>query len=393
MLPLYEFFCPVKIVAGNKAADNLTYELSRLGAKRPLVITDKGVVGAGLLQTVVDAFADAEASIGAVYEDTPPDSSNQVVNTVAQLYRHNKCDSIVAVGGGSVMDTAKAVNMLVTEEVDDLLTLMGAEVLKKPLKPMVAIPTTAGTGSEVTYVAVIANPERQIKMPFTSCHLFPDVAIIDPRMTLTMPPKITAATGMDALTHAVEAYTCMQKNPMSDAYAWSAINLIRENLVTAVKKGKNEKARFGMALGSLLAGIAFSNSMVGCVHSLAHATGGICHVPHGVANAIFLPFGMEYNLGKVGRLYAELLLPLAGVEIYAATPEDKRAKRAVQAVRDMTREMSTLCGLPNTLKEAGVPKGKLEEIAGAVINDGSLTFNPTEMDKAEALKVLEAAYE
>ncbi|MFP4474410.1 MAG: iron-containing alcohol dehydrogenase [Desulfatibacillaceae bacterium] len=393
MLPYYEFYCPVKIVAGNKAVDNLTYELEHLGAKKPLIITDQGVVGAGLLQMVVDSFADAEARIGSVYEDTPPDSSNQVVNAVAQIYRQNGCDSIVAVGGGSVMDTAKAVNILVTEEVDDLLTLMGAEVLKKPLKPMVAIPTTAGTGSEVTYVAVIANPERQTKMPFTSYHLFPDVAVIDPRMTLTMPPRITAATGMDALTHAVEAFTCLQKNPMSDAYAWSAIELMRDNLVTAVKRGKNEKARFGMALGSLLAGIAFSNSMVGCVHALAHAVGGICHVPHGVANAIFLPFGMEYNMARVGPLYGQLLLPLAGFDVFSSTPEDRRPVRAVQAARDLVREMNTLCGLPTNLREAGVPKGKLEDIAEAVINDGALTFNPEEMDYTDALKVLQAAYE
>ena len=394
MIPsYYEFFNPVKIMAGSMAVDNLPYELDQLGAKRPLIITDQGVVAAGLLQIVVDSFSGSDATIGAVYDETPVDSSNQVINALARLYRENECDSLVAVGGGSVMDTAKGINILIAEDADDLLEFMGAESLKKPMKPFVAIPTTAGTGSEVTMAAVIANPERNIKMPFTSYRLFPNVAILDPRMTLTMPPKVTAATGMDALTHAVEAYSCLQKNPMSDAYAVAAITLIREYLFTAVENGKDKTARFAMANAALLAGASFSNSMVGVVHSLAHATGGTCHVPHGVANAIYLPHGMEYNLKKAGELYGDLLLPLAGAEVFANTPKSQRPKKAIETIREYNRRLNGMCGLPITLKDAGVPKDKLEAIAAATINDGALTYNPREVTKEDALKLARAAYE
>ncbi len=394
MIPsYYEFFNPVKVMAGNMAVDNLPYELDQLGASRPLIITDKGVVGAGLLQFVVDSFSGSDATIGAVFDETPVDSSNHVVNELARIYRNNDCDSIVAVGGGSVLDTAKAVNILATEGGEDLLDFMGSEILKHPLKPFIAIPTTAGTGSEVTMAAMIADPDRGIKMPFTSHYLYPNVAILDPRMTLTMPPKVTAATGMDALTHAVESYTCMQKNPLSDAHASAAIALVRENLLLAVENGKDKNARFALANAALLAGAAFSNAMVGVVHSLAHAAGGVCHVPHGIANAIYLPHGMEYNMPKVGELYGELLLPLAGAEVYAQTPRDQRPKRAIQAVKTLNQDLNRLCGMPITLKEAGVSEGSLETLAEATINDGAVTFNPREVEKKDALKIIRSAYE
>ncbi|MBI5845504.1 MAG: iron-containing alcohol dehydrogenase [Deltaproteobacteria bacterium] len=389
----YEFSNPVKVIAGKVAVDNVAYELDQLGAKRPLLITDKGVVAAGLLQIVVDGFAGNDVTIGAVFEDTPPDSSNLVVNSVAKMFREAGCDSLVAVGGGSVLDTAKAVNILVTEGGDDLLQYMGAEIIKKPLKPFIAVPTTAGTGSEVTSVSVVANPDKKIKMAFTSFRLFPNVAILDPRMTLTMPPKITAATGMDALTHAVEAFSCKQKNPLSDAYAVTAIALCRDYLVRAVADGSDKEARFAMANASLLAGVAFTNAMVGVVHSLAHAAGGVCHVPHGVGNAIFLSVGMEYNLDVVADHYAELLLPLAGTDVYLATPPAKRAQKAIDTVKALNRELNRLCGLPLTLKDAGVPRNKLEDIAATAINDGSHTFNPKELEYNDALSLIKKAFD
>ena len=220
MIPAYyEYYNPVKILSGRQALDNIPYELENLGCRRPIIITDKGIVEAGLVKTVLNAWAGSDLVVGALYDETPPDSSNVVVNQVAEIYRRNNCDSIVAVGGGSVLDTAKGVNIVITEETDDLMRFIGAERLRKKMRPFIAVPTTSGTGSEVTMVAVIANLEKKCKMAFTSYMLFPDVAVLDPRMTMTVPPHITAATGMDALTHAVEAYSCLQKNPLSDGYA------------------------------------------------------------------------------------------------------------------------------------------------------------------------------
>jgi alcohol dehydrogenase len=393
MLPsYYEFFNPVKILSGNKALDNLPYELDQLGVSRPIIVSDKGVVKAGLMKHVKAAFDSSGMTIGAIFDDVPPDSSSKVVNDIAVVYRENGCDAIVAVGGGSPIDTAKGVNIVISENSDNLMEFEGADRLKKPMQPFVVIPTTAGTGSEVTLAAVIKNTEKNVKMGFASHLLFPKVAILDPRMTITMPPHITAATGMDALSHAMESYTCLQKNPLSDAYAFAAIKMISENLPKAVEDGNDEDARSAMANASTMAGAAFSNSMCGMVHALGHSVGAICHIPHGMAMSIFLPIGLEYNLEKTEKYVAELLLPLGGMEEYTKTPEERRAARTIVLVRKLQQNLHDLCGLPRNLKEAGVPRNKLESIAQAAINDGTLTFNPLEMDEKDAMNVLNEAY-
>ncbi|MFY9399294.1 MAG: iron-containing alcohol dehydrogenase [Desulfomonilia bacterium] len=391
----YEFFNSVKVVSGYKALENIPYELSRVGAKRPIIITDKGVVQAGLVKHVIDSFAGTDTTIGAIFDETPQDSSNVVVNRIAQIYRETGCDSIIAVGGGSVIDTAKGVNIVITEETDDLLKFMGNYRLNKPMKPFVVIPTTAGTGSEVTMAAVIANPEKNIKMQFTSDLILPRLAVLDPRMTMSMPPKITAMTAMDALTHAVEAFIGPQKNPVSDAFAVSAIEMIRDNIRSAVTDGKDKTVRLVMANAALLAGLAFSNSMVGVVHALAHAVGGVCHVPHGIANSIILPFGLEFYMDKSPKVKShieKLLLALAGPEEFVKTPADRQAQASVASIRAITRDLKDLCGLPISLRDTGVPEDKLGDIAQVAVNDGAIAFSPVEVSVEEALGVLKAAY-
>lgn len=386
----YEFICPVKICAGRKAISNLPYELEQLDVRKPLIITDKGVVGANLLVKIEASFADSNTDICAIFDETPPDSSNRVINNVAKIYKEKGCDSIVAVGGGSVLDTAKGVNIVLSEKTDDLLKFQGVDRISGPMIPNIAIPTTAGTGSEVTAAAIIYNEDAGVKMAFMSNKLYPNVAIIDTAMMMTMPSKLTAATGMDALTHACEAYYCLQKNPISDAFAVSAIMLIRDFLALAVENGEDKKARIAMANAATIAGIAFSNSMVGMVHSLAHACGGIAHVPHGIANSILLPFGMDYNVKKATRPLAELADILSKGK--AEGSDEERAARAGQYVRDIARKLNNLCGLPLTLQEAGIKESQLEQIAKVAVNDGSLTYNPEECTEAEALEVLKLAY-
>lgn len=391
MLPsYYEFHCPVKILCGEKSLPNVPYEMQQLGASRACVVSDQGVAGAGLLNRVQAIFAGSGCRIAAVFDQTPADSSHRVVNDIAAVYRREHCDCLVAVGGGSPIDTAKGVNILVSEGDDDLIRFQGVDRLARPARPLIVIPTTSGTGSEVTPAAVITNADTGVKMPFMDSRLYPHVAVLDPEMTLTLPPRITAATGMDALTHAVEAFYCLGKNPVSDAYGSAAIRLIIEHLVPVVADGASTPRRLAMANGAMLAGIAFSNSMVGVVHSLAHATGAVCHVPHGEANAIFLPWGMEHNLAKVGDTIAELA-PLLGV---SPLPESARgrANAAVQAVRDLTARLHELCGLPVTLAQASVERDKLPEIARAAINDGAITVNPEDVTEADALAILEQAY-
>jgi alcohol dehydrogenase len=389
----YEFYNPVKIISGHKALDNLPYELDQLGATRPLIVTGPIISGAGLIKHVKRAFAESGMSIGAIYDQVPNDSSEKVVNQVAQIYRQRDCDALVAVGGGSVIDTAKGVNIVVTENSDDLMRFVGTGILEKPMQPLIAIPTTSGSGSEVTQAAVIADPERNVKMLFTSHRLLPRVAILDPRMMLTLPPDTTAATGIDALAQAVEAYTCLQKNPLSDAYAWTAIKLISRNLVRVVKNSQDEEGRLVLANAACMAGIAFSNSMVGIAHTLGHACGGVCHIEHGVAINVFLPHALEYNMHTVEGYIAELLLPLAGPEIYVQTVRESRAEKSVEFIRDLQDELYELTRLPRTLKEAGVPREKLTEIAKTALGDASIIFNPEELDYDDALRILNEAYE
>jgi len=355
-----------------------------------MVVTDKGVVDAGLINLVREAFADSDKEIGYVFDEVLPDSSNRLVNKLAKLFEKEKCDCFLAVGGGSALDTAKGANIVISEGTDDILLLQGNEIIKKELLPMIAVPTTSGTGSEVTKVAVIYNEEKNIKMAFASDRLYPRVAVLDSRMTMTVPPKLTAATGMDALTHAMEAYTCMQKNPIDDVFARAAIELIRKYLVRAVENGKDEEARLGMANASLLAGIAFSNSMVGMVHALAHACGGVCHVPHGIANAILLPHGLEFNIQSIPRPIAELSGMLGGSIEFME--EKEQAMVTVSLVKNLLGRLNRISGLPVRLRDAGVAEDKLPAIASAAINDGALAFNPVEVSYDEALEVLKKAY-
>jgi len=388
----FEFYNPVKINAGANALEGLPAELQRLNVNKPFIITDEGIVKVGLLQKVLDGFKDSDITIGAVYDQVPPDSSVQVVNETAKIYQEQNCDCIIAVGGGSVIDSAKGMNIVISEHTTDLIQFSGHDRIKNFQQPLIVIPTTSGTGSEVTLVAVVSDKENDRKMLFTSTKLLPTVTVIDPRMTLSLPAKLTAATGMDALTHALEAYTCLQKNPISDAYAFSAIEMVSKNLVNVVNNGKDEQGRFELAVASTSAGIAFSNSMVGAVHGIGHTVGAIAHVHHGMAMAILLPYVMEYNLKKVDDLYGELLLPLAGADVYANTPKEQRASESIKFIKSINKELNQICGMPISLSDAGVKEEQLEEIAQKSLNDGAMILNPEEMNWKEVLKILKKAY-
>jgi alcohol dehydrogenase len=384
----FRFHCPVKIVSGEHALDKLPGEFKQLGAKRPLIVTDAGVAKAGLLDLVQETFDASELGICGIYDRVPPDSPISAILEIVGLYQQNNCDSLLAIGGGSAIDTAKAAKIKLADPAIDLMNFKAVLRMVKPTCPLIVIPTTAGTGSEVTSAAVISDPEKGIKMSLITPAMPPNTAIIDPRMTATLPPRLTASTGMDALTHAVEACLGTQKNPISDAVAGQAIALIAENLVEAVAHGLNLKARLGMANAATLAGIAFSNSMVTMVHALGHSLGAVCHVPHGDAMAICLPDALEFNIDTVGDSLAELLLPMVGPGIYLQTPPAKRAARFIQAIRDLRAKLNELSGLPISLKDAGVRDDQLQAVADLSPSDGAAYYNRKKFTAAEALSVL-----
>ncbi|KJV40381.1 iron-containing alcohol dehydrogenase [Acinetobacter brisouii] len=389
----YEFFCPVKVIAGHAALEHIPFELATLGAKRPLIITDKGVRTNGLLEPIETAFSSTDAEIGFIFDEVPPDSSLETVKKAAAFYREHQCDALLAVGGGSVIDTAKATNILVTEGGDDLLKYSGAHNLPKPLKPFFVIPTTSGTGSEVTMVAVVSDPVKNVKMAFASYYLMPHAAILDPRMTQTLPAHLTAMTAMDAMTHAIEAYTCMAANPLSDAYATGAIKKISQNLFKVLDNPKDAEARLELAQASTMAGIAFSNSMVGLVHSLGHALGAVAHLPHGLCMNLFLPYVLEYNKSVNGDKIAELLLPLAGADIYAQTPADQRTDKTIETLYSIRDHLYELTKLPRNLRETGkVSESQLDEVAEKALNDGSIIYNPKEASLAQLREILQKAW-
>lgn len=395
MIPnYYEFQNTTKIISGESAINNIAAELKFYNANRPLLISDEILKNIGTVTKIKDAInTDNKVKVIAEYTEVPQDSDLKIINKLAQIYKENNCDSIVAVGGGSVIDTAKGLRMLISQCEEDINKLMGNEILKYGIHiPFIVVPTTAGTGSEVTAVAVIEDKIKKLKMEFISYFLLPDVAILDPEMTVTLPKKATASTGIDALCHAIESYTCMQKNPISDVYAKTAIKLITENLVNAIKNGKDKKVRLTMANASLMAGIAFSNSMVGLVHAIAHSLGAVCHIPHGDAVAIILPYVMEYNLDKLKNEYAELLICIISEEEYINTSKEKRAERTIKEIKKMIAKLNTIAGLPTKLRNAKVVKDDFEKVAKVAINDGAIIVNPKAVEEQDIIKILEKAY-
>lgn len=389
----FEFFCPVKIVAGALALEHVPFELAARSATRPLVVTDRGVRGAKLVDVVQAALESGGVRADLVFDDVPQDSSTATVSAIARYYRDNHCDSLIAIGGGSVIDTAKAVNILVSEGGDDLRKYAGTNTLTRRLKPLFVLPTTSGTGSEVTSVSVVYDPESGVKLPFMSQYLLPDVAVLDPRLTLGLPPFFTAATAMDAMTHAVEAFTCLAKNPLSDAYATAAIQKVSSNLIEVLDAPSNKERRLELSVAATMAGIAFSNSMVGLVHALGHTLGAITHVPHGVCMSVLLPYVLEFNLQARKHEIGQLLIPLSGAEAYAKIPESERARAAIAKLRVLRDALWTRAKLPRTLSETGrVKREQLPEIARAALDDGSLIMNPVDVRYEDALKVLERAF-
>lgn len=390
----YDFFCPVKLMAGEQALEQLAGELAGLGARRPLLLTDKGVSGTGLATLLANVLAEGELPVADIWDEIPADSSTAVVERIAARYRELECDSLVALGGGSVIDTAKAVNILASMGGDRLLDYAGAGCLTRPLQPLAVVPTTAGTGSEVTLVAVIKDEASGRKVPFTSPFLLPQLAVLDPRLTQGLPLNITAATAMDAMTHAIEAFIGNAKNPVSDALALMAIEKIANALPKVLQSPQDKQLRLQLAEGSTLAGMAFSNSMVGLVHALGHSLGARGHLPHGLCMNLFLPTVLDYNRPGIDPELARLLLPLVGAERFAATPATERAQAAIQALCALRDSLWQAVKLPRTLREAGVTdKGLLPEIRDLAINDGALLYNRKDADRAQLLDLLERAWE
>ncbi len=375
---------PTKIVFGKGTIKDVGYEAEKLGGTRALVVTDTELVKTDLIDRVTKFLGKRCAG---VFAEVVQDTGVHIVDKGAAYGRSIGADIVVSVGGGSSIDTGKGIAILLKEggKLHDYAAQFNA--LTRRQTPHIVIPTTAGTGSEVTYAAVIKDHDRKQKLLVVDYHIIPDVGILDPEMTVGMPPRLTAATGMDALTHAIEAIHSAQCEPMSDAMALHAIRLIRSFLPTAVQNGQDLVARGQMLIAACMAGIAFSNAQVGVVHALAHSVGARCGVPHGVANSILLPYGMIFNKDTCPGRYA-MVAEALGIS-RAGLSDGEAAIRAIEEIQRFTASI----GLPQRLRDVNVPKQVLRELAELSLYDGSLVYNPRPAFDAELLeRILEDAW-
>lgn len=384
-LPEYfEFQVRTKVIYGIGSIKEVGQAVEKLGGKKVLIVTDKIVGALPFMEKIKDGLKGSSMELAGIFDEVPVDSDIDICNKGYKFGQKVNSDIIVAIGGGSVLDTAKGINILLSEGGDLLEDHQGTYLLQRPLKPLIAIPTTAGTASEVTFVAMIKDSHQEIKLSFVSQYLAPDVAILDPEVTLSMPPKLTASTGMDALTHAIESIHSLNRNPISDALAIYGIKLIMENLSEATKNGSNLEARGNMLIASNVAGMSFANALVGIVHALSHAAGGKCRVPHGIANTIFLPYGMEYNLGHNARY--QMVAEAMGVNTKDIS-EEEAERQSVEKVRNLIKAL----GLPLRLSEVGVKEEHLPAIAADAICDGSVYNNPREATEEDMIDILKKA--
>ena len=382
MLPtLTTFAVYPRIVFGEGAANEAGRELAALGARSVLVVTDSGLVRAGLIQPLCGLLEDAGLR-HAAFTDVEANPSVETVERALAVYQEHTCDGILAVGGGSPMDTAKAVGLLATNG-GRLRDYEGMGLVRKPLPPFVAIPTTVGTGSEVTVFDVITDVQRQFKMTIASPHLAPKVALLDPALVYGLPRDLVAATGMDALTHAIESFLATSAHPFSEAAALYAVELIAANLRAAVAGDRS--ARGILLYTATLAGMSFNSTRLGDCHALAHPLSAVCGVPHGVANAVLLPYVMEFNLTHAQARLARLARTLG--EQVEALSQEEAALAAVAAVRWLAADI----GIPACLSDLGVPAEAIPQMASDAMKSGNIAVNPRPTSLEDVIALYERA--
>jgi alcohol dehydrogenase len=342
--------------------------LKTLGGKKALIVTDKGLAKIGVADTIKKYIEEAGLQ-AVIYDGAEPNPTDLNVADGLKAYQANGCDAIVSLGGGSSHDCGKGIGIVATNG-GKIHDFKGIDTVTKPMPPFIAINTTAGTGSEVTPAAVITNTENHVKMVVWSINVSANVAIDDPELMVGMPPALTAATGMDALTHAVEAYVSLGHNPKADALALKAIEFIAKYLRKAVANGQNIEARTGMAYAEYLAGEAFSSAGLGIAHSLAHQPGSFIGLPHGVCNAIFLPLVCEFNMNACLERYADIAAAM-GEDIIGLTPRDA-ALLGIEAIRTLSEDI----GIPSGLTELGMKAEDIPEMAEWAMKEVCTPTNP-----------------
>ncbi len=372
---------------GDGCLAELPGQITALRASRPMIVTDKGIVNAGLIVPVEKTLSEAGFDV-VIFDSVVADPPEAIVLQAIEAAKSAGADIVIGLGGGSSLDTAKVVAALAVEGAQPLADIYGIGLLERKGLPTILIPTTSGTGSEVTAISILTTGETT-KAGIISPHLVADVALLDPALTLGLPANVTAATGIDAMVHAVESYTSRNgKNPVSDMLAIEALKLLTAHIETACFDGQNMQAREAMLRGSMLAGQAFANSPVGAIHALAYPLGGIYHIPHGLSNALVMPYVMQFNLEAAAPLYAEL----ADALDLPRGSENSSEARAQQLI-DYLEALAVKVQAPRKLREIGIAQDATTELAEAAMLQGRLLDNnPREVTLADAQRIYDAAW-
>jgi alcohol dehydrogenase len=385
MKKTFSFTGAKKIVFGNGSFDELGEYIKELGGDKPLIVLDKNLSEAGFREKVSNLL-DRGGIKYAIFDRVEAEPALELADQGAKIALKEKCDSVVGIGGGSAMDVAKAVAVLAANK-GKAVNYLGLNKVPGQGLPKIMVPTTAGTGSEVTFTAVFSRKDLKKKEGINSPYLYPELALLDPQLTLSFPPGPTAATGIDALCHAIESYTSLNSSPMSELVSLEAIDLISSNLRACVHDGSNLEAREQMLLGSLYAGLGLANAGVGAAHSLSYPLGGKYGISHGLANTIMLPPVMEFNLPAALEKFAVIASVMG--EQTDDLPLRDAAYLAVEAVEALIED----CGIYTGLKELGIPEEEFPELAKVAMTVARpLENNPRKMTLEDAIEMYEQVY-
>ena len=379
----FEFTLPTKIIFGPGCVKQLAKEIEAIGGKKPLIITDPGIRGAGIDRIVTDLLEEAGVEYG-LFDGVEANPKDVNAEAAAREARDCGADFLIAVGGGSPIDCAKAVGVLLAHDAEFIKPYEGKTAATLPNPPLITIPTTSGTGSEITFSSVITDTKNKYKMTVKSPYTAATTALCDPELTISVPPAVTAATGVDALTHSIEGFTATCSEPIGDAAALYSIELIAGNLVKAYKDGSDLEARSNMLMASMLGGISFSHSDVASVHCIAEALGSMYDLPHGTCNAIFLPYVMEYNMDYCVDRYARV----AGALGLTYDSDEDGAAKAVAYVKQLTKDVE----LP-TFASLDPDPADFPDLADMAYKNGSNDSNPRPMTAADYEALLKIVYE
>ena len=379
----FEFTLPTKIIFGPGCVKQLAEEIAAIGGKKPLIITDPGIRGAGIDRIVTDLLEEAGVEYG-LFDGVEANPKDVNAEAAAREARACGADFLIAVGGGSPIDCAKAVGVLLAHDAEFIKPYEGKTAATLPNPPLITLPTTSGTGSEITFSSVITDTKNKYKMTVKSPYTAATTALCDPELTISVPPAVTAATGVDALTHSIEGFTATCSEPIGDAAALYSIELIAGNLVKAYKDGSDLEARSNMLMASMLGGISFSHSDVASVHCIAEALGSMYDLPHGTCNAIFLPYVMEYNMDYCVDRYARV----AGALGLSYDSDEDGAAKAVAYVKQLTKDVE----LP-TFASLDPDPADFPALADMAYKNGSNDSNPRPMTAADYEALLKIVYE